>query len=74
MIWSAVAKYVAIGAAILFIIQMIRTDGAQSLQNKIERQNNDASENAEIARLGYDDCIDAGRVWNFGTGRCERTP
>jgi len=70
--WWSVAKWVAIGVAILFVVQMIRNDGAQSVTNSIERQNNEAAQNADVARLGYDDCLDAGRVWNFGSGKCRR--
>ena len=72
--WWSVAKWVAIGVAVIFVIQMIRNDGAQSVKNSIERQNNEAAQDADIARLGYDDCADAGRVWDFGTGKCRRSP
>jgi len=72
--WWSVAKWVAIGAAVIFAVQMIRNDGAQSVKNSIERQNNEAAQDADIARLGYDACIDAGGVWNFGTGKCRRAP
>lgn len=71
MWWSA-AKWVAIGAAVLFFIQMIRDDGAQSVKNEIERQNNEAAQDADTARLGFDDCNPPDRVWNFGAGKCER--
>ena len=68
--WWSVAKWVAIGAAILFIIHLIRADGAQSVLNDIERQNNEAAHKSDTARLGYDDCVDAGRLWNFSAGEC----
>lgn len=74
MSWFSVAKWVALGVAILFVIQMIRNDGAQSVKNKIERQNNEAAQKSDTARLGYDDCLDAGRVWNFSAGECQRAP
>ena len=72
--WWQVAKWVAIGVAVIFVIQMIRNDGAQSLQNSIERQNNEAAQDADIARLGYDACLDADGVWDFGSGKCRRSP
>jgi hypothetical protein len=74
MIWWNVAKWAAIGAAILFIVQMIRNDGAQSVKNKIERQNNEAAQNADIARLDFDDCVGNDKLWNFASGRCEWAP
>lgn len=72
--WWSVAKWVAIGVAILLVVKVIRDDGAQSVTNKIERQNNEASQNADIARLGYDDCIGDDKLWNFAAGKCERAP
>lgn len=70
MNWLSVAKWVAIGVAILLVVKVIRDDGAQSVKNSIERQNNAAAQKSDTARLGYDDCLDAGRVWNFGAGEC----
>ena len=72
--WWQVAKWVAVGVAIIFVIQMIRNDGAQSVKNSIERQNNEAAQDADIARLGYDDCVRADGVWDFGSGKCRRSP
>lgn len=72
--WWSIAKWVAIGVAVLFVIQMIRNDGAQSLKNKIERQNNEAAQNADTAKLSFDDCTGPGRVWDFGHGKCRRAP
>jgi len=68
--WWPVAKWVAVGAAVIFIVQMLRDDGAQSLKNKMERQDNEAAHNADTARLDYDGCSDAGLVWDFGAGKC----
>lgn len=63
---------VALVAALGLVVQLVRYDGARSYQNQIERQNNDAGSNAESHRLSYDACRDAGRVWNFETGKCGR--
>ncbi len=51
-----------------------KRDGQSSVKIKIERQNNDATEKALGAVLNYDECIDAGGVWTFRTGKCERRP
>ena len=70
--WWSVAKWVAAGAAILIIYQLIRGDIETSVRNKIERQDNEAAQNADIARLGFDDCVGDDKLWNFGAGKCER--
>lgn len=51
-----------------------KRDGRASIETKIERQNNEATEKALGAVLTYDECIDAGGVWTFRTGKCERRP
>lgn len=72
--WWTVAKWVAVGAAILFILHLIRADGAQSVRNEIERQNNEAAQDADTAKLSFDDCVGPGRMWDFGAGKCRRAP
>lgn len=49
-----------------------KRDGRSSTETKIERQNNEAIEKAFGAALSYDQCVDAGGVWTFRTGKCER--
>lgn len=51
-----------------------KRDGRSSTETKIERQNNEATEKALGAVLDYDQCIDAGGMWTFSTGKCERRP
>ncbi|MGG7581047.1 hypothetical protein [Rhizobium sp. Nf11,1] len=64
-----IAGAIAFGA-VLFIIHKIRESGADSVRTAIERQNNDAGKAADEGVLDYDACRDAGRVWDFGAGRC----
>nr|WP_312826011.1 hypothetical protein [Brucella anthropi] len=51
-----------------------KRDGKASTETKIERQNNEATGKALDATHSYDECIDAGGVWTFRTGKCERRP
>lgn len=51
-----------------------KRDGRSSTETKIERQNNEATDKALGAVLDYDQCVDAGGVWTFRTGKCERRP
>lgn len=51
-----------------------KRDGRASIEAKIERQNNEATGKALDAAHSYDECIDAGGVWTFRTGKCERRP
>ncbi|KSV75456.1 hypothetical protein N183_22120 [Sinorhizobium sp. Sb3] len=57
-------------AGIVWLVHEIRADGARSIANAIERQNNDAHSRAREKRLDYDSCLDAGGLWNFATGQC----
>lgn len=51
-----------------------RLSGTASTETKMERQNNEATDKALGAVLDYDQCVDAGGVWTFRTGKCERRP
>lgn len=51
-----------------------RLSGTASTETKIERQNNEATGKALDAAHSYDECIDAGGMWTFRTGKCERRP
>ncbi len=51
-----------------------KRDGRSSVEAKIERQNNEATDKALGALLDYDQCVDASGVWTFRTGKCERRP
>ncbi len=51
-------------------VTTIYKSGADSVRTSIERQNNAAGKQADDRALDYDACRDAGRMWNFGAGRC----
>ena len=51
-----------------------KLSGRASIETKIERQNNEATGKALDAARSYDECIDAGGMWTFRTGKCERRP
>lgn len=57
-------------AAVTWAVLEIRADGARSVLQAIERQNNDAAIRAQEKRLAYDSCLDAGRMWDFRTAKC----
>lgn len=66
------APWVAIILAVGLLLYMVRENGKTTALQNIERQNNDASTRANETVLDYDACLDAGRLWNFGTGKCVR--
>lgn len=57
-------------AAVVWAVHEIRADGARSVIQAIERQNDDAENRAQEKRLDYDTCIDAGGLWDFGAEKC----
>lgn len=61
-------------AGILWLVAEIREDGAQSVTTKIERQNNASGDAASNARSDFDLCLDRGGVWDYGAGKCRRSP
>lgn len=44
--------------------------GGEGAATKIERQNNDAADQSDVARSDYDRCRDGGRLWDFSAGKC----
>lgn len=66
---KVIAGIAAVGV-IVFVLHKIRESGAESVRAAIERQNHEAGNAADEAVLDYDACRDAGRVWDFGSGRC----
>ncbi|NNV20517.1 hypothetical protein EHE22_08775 [Ochrobactrum pseudogrignonense] len=82
MIWALIPKWLKYSLAALVAAFLLlgagyvagKRDGRSSIEAKIERQNNEATEKALGAVLDYDECVDAGGVWTFRTGKCERRP
>jgi len=82
MIWALIPNWLKITAAAVLAAFLClaagyvagKRDGRSSVEAKIERQNNEATDKALGAVLDYDQCVDAGGVWTFRTGKCERRP
>ena len=82
VIWALIPKWLKYSLAALVAAFLLlaagyvagKRDGRSSIEAKIERQNNEATEKALGAVLDYDECVDAGGVWTFRTGKCERRP
>ncbi|OYR26202.1 hypothetical protein CEV34_2500 [Brucella pseudogrignonensis] len=82
MIWALIPNWLKYSLATLVAAFLLlaagyvarKRDGRSSIEAKIERQNNEATDKALGAVLDYDQCIDAGGVWTFRTGKCERRP
>ncbi|NNU60139.1 hypothetical protein [Ochrobactrum soli] len=82
MIWALIPSWLKYSlAAVLAAFVLLaggyvagRLSGAASTETKIERQNNEATGKALDAAHSYDQCIDAGGLWTFRTGKCERRP
>ncbi|MBB4185812.1 hypothetical protein GGE07_002462 [Sinorhizobium terangae] len=70
--WSKILGGVLVLAAIAWVVLEIREDGAESVKQAIERQNNEAAHQSDAGRSDYDRCLDGGGVWDFGAGRCRR--
>ncbi|MDG4895539.1 hypothetical protein P9272_18375 [Mesorhizobium sp. WSM4976] len=66
--WGAIALVVS-GAA-LGAYQLIKHKGADELRARIEKENQHAINEGIDARLSFDDCIDAGGVYDFRRQRC----
>nr|DAE48874.1 MAG TPA: hypothetical protein [Caudoviricetes sp.] len=82
MIWALIPNWLKYSLAGLAAAALIaggsyltgKLSGRASIETKIERQNNEATGKALDAARYYDECIDAGGVWTFRTGKCERRP
>ncbi|VVT34338.1 hypothetical protein [Rhizobium sp. EC-SD404] len=58
--------------ALGLLVTWIRQDGADDSRRAVEKQNNEAINNADLAGLTRRECVDAGGVYDFATGRCRR--
>ena len=70
--WPKILGGVLVLAAITWAVLEIRADGAQSVTNAFERQNNAAAHSAGDARSDYDTCPDG--LWDYGASKCRRPP
>ncbi|KAB2701304.1 hypothetical protein [Brucella lupini] len=79
-LWALIPNWLKVALAALAVAALIaggsylagKLSGKASTETKIERQNNEATGKALDAARSYDECIDAGGVWTFRTGKCER--
>lgn len=74
--WMKLSIAALIAAFLLLVGGYVagRLSGTAGTEAKIEGQNNEATDKALGAVLDYDQCVDAGGVWTFRTGKCERRP
>ncbi len=69
--------FVALVAAILLLLGGYLAglkDGVIRVETRMERKNNEAVSRALDAAHSYNECLDAGGVWVFRTGKCTRRP
>ena len=66
--WAVIAL-LASGAAFT-AYEVIKHKGADELRAKIEKENQHAIQKGIDARMSFDDCIDAGGVFDFRRQRC----
>ncbi|RWG02582.1 hypothetical protein [Mesorhizobium sp.] len=66
--WAAIALITS-GAA-LGVYEVIKHKGADELRAKIEKDNQHGISKGIDARMSFDDCIDAGGVYDFRRQRC----
>lgn len=62
--------YAALGFLALYVIWSLVDFGGDRTRNAIERQNHEAGNAADDARLDRHRCVDAGGVYHFDTGKC----
>ena len=58
--------------AILGLVGWIYRKGGEGALIGVERQNNEAAGKSDRARARYDDCVERGGLYDFGTGKCRR--
>lgn len=70
--FSTLKLYGALAAVVLAIAALLWYGHGQrqSVRDEIQRQNTTAGDKADDARNAYDLCVDAGRVYDFATGKC----
>ncbi|QWY83533.1 hypothetical protein [Rhizobium phage RHph_X2_28B] len=68
--WLKVGMVAAGVAAILYAAHLIREEGAEDERAKIQKENQDAGNNAEKRRSKLHMCIESGGMYDFYTGKC----
>ncbi|MDG4900565.1 MULTISPECIES: hypothetical protein [unclassified Mesorhizobium] len=68
ILWAVIAL-LASGAA-LTVYEVIKRRGADEVRAQIEKENQHALQKGIDARMSFDDCIDAGGVYDFRRQRC----
>ena len=68
----AAAVVMAIGAIYFTIRNDGRATGAAAERSRINRENDNAADQAERARSAYDECIGARGVYDFAKSACRR--
>lgn len=66
--WAKIAIGAAILSALTWLYIEIRKDGAESVRNAVERQNNAAASKADDDRSAFDRCPVG--MWDYGARRC----
>ncbi|CDX55855.1 conserved exported hypothetical protein [Mesorhizobium plurifarium] len=68
IVWTVIALLAS--GAVFSVYQAIKHKGANELRARIEKENQHAIEKGIDARMAFDDCIDAGGVFDFRRQRC----
>lgn len=68
IVWAVIAL-LASGTAFT-VYEVIKHRGAEEVRAKIEKENQDAIHKGIDARMSFDDCMDAGGVFDFRRQRC----
>ncbi|HEV7433466.1 MAG TPA: hypothetical protein VGO22_01120 [Pseudorhizobium sp.] len=59
-------------AAVLAVLGWVYRKGSDGALIGVERQNNAAASKSDRARSSYDDCVERGGLYDFGSGKCRR--
>lgn len=68
VVWTAIA--ILASGAVFTVYQVIKHKGAEEVRAAIEKENQHAIQKGIDARMSFDDCIDAGGVYDFRRQRC----
>lgn len=63
---------VLLSGALWWAIDAIGDRREQKVIDQIEEENDEVINDADIAQLGFDECINAGGVWDFASAECGR--